>query len=180
MKNKAFSVLLIFCFSALGAQAQKFILDYEVQCLGVGSEGTQLIKVWGYAKKQDDAIELAKLFAVHAVIFKGIKTGKGCAQRPLIPEGQGAEYMRKHSNYFEKFFGIRRLKRNGEYRMDRRATGKEYQLYVQLSTDGSIRASDRKKVGRRYKVGVAVSVSRDALRKKLEQEGIIKAMDYGF
>lgn len=173
-------ILLLAAFVPLSASAQKFVLDYEVQCLGVGTEGTQLLKVWAYAKKQEEAIELAKLYAVHAVIFKGIKTGKGCANRSLIPEKDAADALRLHSAYFEKFFGIKRMKRNGEYKMEPRAPGKVYQLFVQLSTDGSIRAQDRKKVGNRYKIGVAVSVSRDALRKHLEQDEIIKAMDHGF
>ena len=44
---------------------------YEVQCVGVGNEGTKLIKVFSYSKKADVAIERAKKNAIHAMIFQG-------------------------------------------------------------------------------------------------------------
>ena len=36
------------------------------------------------------------------------------------------------------------------------------------------------KVGKEYKVGVIVSVQKDALRKALENAGVIKGLNYGF
>ena len=58
--------------------------NYEVECMGTGMDGTQLIKVWGYGNKPDDAVYQAKKNAVHAVIFKGITGGKpGCMTRQI-------------------------------------------------------------------------------------------------
>lgn len=52
--------------------------------------------------------------------------------------------------------------------------------YVSVSTDGQISADDRKKVGKEYKVGIVISVMKDALRKDLESAGVIKGLSSGF
>jgi len=136
--------------------------DYEVECMGTGMDGTQIIKVWGYAKKPSEAVEMAKKNAVHAVMFKGIVNGKpGCMLRPLITE-PGSE--QQHQDYFTAFF----------------KKGGKYLNYVSVSNDGSIDPKDRLKVGSQYKIGVTVAVSHTALRKELEAAGIIKALGQGF
>ena len=52
--------------------------------------------------------------------------------------------------------------------------------FVSVTGDGAIGAGDRIKVGKEYKVGVVVSVSKDELRKDLEAAGIIKSLNSGF
>ena len=46
--------------------------------------------------------------------------------------------------------------------------------YVFDSSDGNINPADCMKVGKEYKVGVMISVSKDLLRKDLEAAGIIR------
>ena len=48
------------------------------------------------------------------------------------------------------------------------------------SSDGNVAAEDRMKVGKEYKIGVIVSVFKDALRQDLESAGIIKGLSSGF
>jgi hypothetical protein len=136
------------------------ISNYEVECMGTGMDGTQLIKVWGFGKKPDVAVYQAKKNAVHAVIFKGINNGKpGCMTRPLITQ-PGAEVQ--HGAFFETFF----------------ADGGHYLNFVSQTGDGSL---DRIKVSKKqYKVGVVVSVSHAALRRELETAGIINKLGGGF
>jgi hypothetical protein len=160
----AVSVLFLFGIQTYGQKKNNpaAFYNYEVECMGTGMDGTQLIKVWGYGKKPGDAVENAKKIAVQAVMFKGILAGKpGCMMRPLITD-PGAE--QQHQDYFNAFF-----KEKGKYLS-----------YVSLSSDGSIDPKDRLKVGKQYKVGVLVSVSHAALRKELESAGIIKALGTGF
>jgi hypothetical protein len=136
--------------------------DYEVECLGTGIDGTQLIKVWGYGKSPNGAVEQAKKNAVHAIMFKGIQAGKpGCMTRPLITDA-GAE--QQHKDYFDAFF----------------QTNGKYMGFVNVSNDGSIDPNDRLKAGGEYKIGVVVSVSHSTLRKELEAAGIIKPLGTGF
>ncbi len=157
--------MFVFAF-ATQAQSKKekkmagyLISNYEVECMGTGVDGTQLIKVWGFGKKPDDAVYQAKKNAVHAVIFKGIRGGKpGCMTRPLVTS-PAAEQM--HSDYFNTFF----------------ADGGRYLNFV--SQSGS--QLDRIKVDKKqYKVGVVISVSHAELRRELEAAGVIKKMGAGF
>lgn len=156
--------MLIFSLSSSGQKKNNpaAFYTYEVECMGTGMDGTQLIKVWGYGKKPNDAVENAKKTAVQAVMFKGILSGKpGCMMRPLVTE-PGAE--QQHQDYFNAFF---------------KPKGK-YLSFVSVSSDGSVDPKDRLRVGKQYKVGVLVSVSHAALRKELESAGVIKPLSTGF
>jgi len=169
MKTKfLFTILIsVFFISTTGAQSRKekkiagYTIDnYEVECLGTGAAGTQLMKIWGYGKKPQDAVIQAKVNAVHAIIFKGIFVGEpGCMKRPLVtdPTVEG-----KNQDYFDLFF-----KPNGDYLN-----------FVAVSGEG-VRESI--KVDKRtYKVAIFVSVQHASLRKKLEDDGIIKKLGSGF
>lgn len=130
--------------------------QYEVHPLGVGSQGSAMIKVFSYASTQSKAIERAKRDGVDAILFKGIPGGPGVsAQKPLVTPQEHTQ----HSQFFKDFF------ESGQYLQ-----------FVALSSDGTIRPQDRLKVGKQYKIGVALSVQKDALRKYLESEGVIKKL----
>lgn len=159
-------ILLLFSVS-ISAQTRKqkkmagYVMgNYEVECMGTGMDGTQLIKVWGYGKKPDDAAYQAKKNAVHAVIFKGINGGKpGCMTRPLVTK-PGAEVQ--HSDYFNTFF----------------SNGGHYLNFVSQTGDGTM---DRIKVSKKqYKVGIVVAVKHADLRRELETAGIINKLGNGF
>ncbi|GHT12877.1 hypothetical protein AGMMS4956_08170 [Bacteroidia bacterium] len=131
---------------------------YEIEPVGVGAQGTYLIKVWSYSKKTVVAMEQAKKNAVHGIIFKGFTGGSGLtSQKPMAPN---ANVFEEHKDYFESFF----------------ANGGKYMQFVNISNSGAIAAGDRVKVGKEYKVGVVVSVNKDALRKELENAGIIQKL----
>lgn len=136
---------------------------YEIECVGIGTQGSYLVKVWSYSKKSNVAIEQAKKNAVHAIVFKGFAgTGQVCpSQKALAPEANVEDQFK---SFFDSFF----------------ADGGDYMKYVSISGDGSPGPGDLVKVGKEYKVGIIVSVSKDALRKNLEAAGIIKALNSGF
>lgn len=129
---------------------------YEIVAMGVGAQGTSLIKVYSYAKKEKDAIELAKQNAVHGVLFKGVSGTNGTASQPALVKPQEKE---NNEEFFENFF-----------------ESGTYQRYVSLSSDGTVDPKDRMKVGKEYKIGIIVSVHKADLRKYLENEGIIKGL----
>ena len=106
------------------------------------------------SKKEKDAVELAKMNAVHGVLFKGIAATSGTAKQPALVKPQEQE---NNQDFFENFFD------NGTY-----------QRYVSLSSDGVVDPQDRMKVGKEYKIGIIVSVNTTDLRRYLESEGIIK------
>jgi hypothetical protein len=137
---------------------------YEVQCVGVGNQGTKLIKVFSYSKKSSIAIEQAKKNAIHAMIFQGFNgnSSSGCpTQKPLT---NNPSLEQEQAAFFDEFF----------------AEGGKYLKFVNITGDGSIAPEDRMKVGKEYKIGVVVSVMYDLLRKDLESAGIIKSLSSGF
>lgn len=136
---------------------------YELECVNVGAPGSYLVKVWSYSNNPKVAMEQAKKNAVHGVIFKGfVGSTAGCTQKPLTNK---PALEQEQEIFFRDFF----------------ADGGKYMKFVNVTGDGSIRAGDVAKVSRsEYKIGVVVSVAKDALRKDLEAAGIIRGLSSGF
>ncbi len=135
--------------------------NYELACLGVGNDGTKLLKVWGYGKKVDNAIYDAKRTAVAAVIFRGVPAGNGAAPTPSLLPVDGYE---KNMDFFDEFF----------------KDGGMYLSFVNLTTDGTPGGSDNIKMSHGYKVAVSASINFNELRKYLQDKGIVKRLDAGF
>ena len=169
IKKTSLLIIMVLGFSILvNAQAKKKANKdtenwrYEIGCVSTGAQGSYLIKVWSFSKKPNVAIEQAKKNAVHGVIFKGFSGGgAGCTQKPLT---NNPALEQEKEIFFKDFF----------------ADGGKYMKFVNVTGDGSIAAEDRIKVGKEYKIGVVVSVSKDELRKDLEAAGIIKSLNSGF
>lgn len=135
---------------------------YEIEAVGTGTQGSYQIKVWSYSKRSKVAINQAQKNAVHGVIFKGFPSkGRVAGQKPLA---RSANLDQEKERFFDNFF----------------ADGGKYQKFVSVANNGAIGAGDRIKIGREYKIGVVVSVNVAALRKDLEDAGIIKGLASGF
>lgn len=131
---------------------------YEIEGVSNGTQGSYLVRVWTYSATKYADIENCKKNAVHGVIFKGYAgVGQVRPQSPLVREA-GAEVA--HADYFDSFF----------------SPGGEYNRYVTI-TSGS---QEIVKVGNQYKIGMVVSVSKDMLRKSLEEAGIVRSLSSGF
>lgn len=153
-------------FAQAAKKAEKATKEwrYEIQCEGVGVEGTKLIKVWSYSKNPNVAIDQAKKNAIHGMVFKGYagNSTAGCpSQKPLASSPALEE---EKAEFFNAFF----------------EDGGKYMKFVTASGDGSINPEDRVKVGKEYKIGFIVSVMYNELRKDLEAAGIIKGLASGF
>lgn len=171
MKKSVLLMLFLIIGVSVNAQWKKNkanedskIWRYDLECEGIGKRGSKLVKVWSYSKNPKHAISRGMKNAVHGIVFKGYSGGgQGCTTfRALV---SSVEMEQKYASFFEAFF----------------ADGGEYLKYVSMATDGSIAPGDRLKVSRReYKIGVVVNVLTDALRKRLESEGIVKGLASGF
>ena len=136
--------------------------NYEVTTIRVGVEGSKFIKVWGVGKNIDKAIISAKQNAVHACIFKGLP---GCANANSTPAIlRDASVVYSHEDYFSDFF----------------APDGDYFDYLNVITDGTPNGMDRIKVKGGYKVAIYVQVMYDSLKKRLEDDGIVKKLNHGF
>ncbi|WP_418983636.1 hypothetical protein [Alistipes sp.] len=140
------------------AETDKF--RYDIEYARPSGDGVCQVKVWSYSKKSRIAAEQCRKNAVHGIIFKSYSTGDGttASQRPLVKD---PSVQRDKAEFFEDFF----------------SDGGPYRQFVSAVTDGS---QEVVKVGKQYKVGVVVTVSKDQLRKYLESEGIIRSLASGF
>ena len=164
------SLLLIVLTSfslSISAQNKKADKDtrnwvYEIEPVGVGTQGSYLIKVWSYSKKPMVALEQAKKNAVHGIIFKGFTGIQGVpGQRPLT---NNPNLEVEQAEFFKNLF----------------AEGGKYMKFVNITNDGSVAAEDRLKIGKEYKIGVVVSVNVAGLRKDLEDAGMVRGLNSGF
>ena len=138
--------------------------NYEVETVGKNSNGSYLLKVWSYSKSTFVAEEQAKKNAIHALVFQGaprndvkrIDGMKALVQDPMLES--------QHEDFFKEFF----------------KEGGEYKRFARLSNNGFADVIQYGKKDMKYKVGVVVMVETNALRKYLEQCGIIKSLSHGF
>ncbi len=146
-------------------QYMKEWANYEVTTNSVGQNGTKYLKVWGYGKKIDKAIEQAKKNAVHACLFRGCPGSKTARATPAIFANQGnGQVAAENFDYFYNFF-----EENGDYLQ-----------FVNMTTDGIPSGQDRREVKGGYKVAIDVQVMYDNLREKMKQDGILKNAAGGF
>ena len=152
-------IVLLISLTCMVSCGPAKVYDYEIHCITTGANGLQIVKVYSYGKTVDKASTKCKKNAVHGAIFKGI-SGGSCRPNPPIV---GMDKYETNKAYFDEFF----------------SSGK-YLQFVTLSGDGSIAPNDRLKTSNGYKIGLPVVVRYDALRKKLENDGIARVLNQGF
>ena len=135
--------------------------NYEVRLLGVGTTGTKVIKVWSYGRTVEEAIQKCKKNAVAACLFREIPSDNGSGSIPAICESQ--DIFDKNRAFFDSFF----------------APDGKYLQYVVLLTDGLPEAQDRLEMKKGYKIGVAIQILYDKLRKEMENQKLARALDAG-
>ena len=142
------------------ADAETEMFRYEVEQMSVSATTGDLnIRVYGFSKNPNIAEEQTKKNAIHACIYKGIPAcadKPGSQKRPLIANAD----QDNAQEFFADFF-----KDGGEY----------MRFVVMTSATPKIT-----KIGKEYKVGVAVKVNYSELRKYLEGKGVIKGLSSGF
>jgi len=167
-------VLVLFAFAAVATFScrrppSSTSLNYEVKPMEQGKQGTIMFKVYSYGNTARQAVDRAKMDALHAVLFKGIPGSN--STRPLVDVAT----LEAKKQYFVDFFGgageINQYSL-GYIKIKEGSHEGPYRLYVSESGDGSI--EDRVKVNNMVKVGVPVVVNLDELRRKLEQDGLVR------
>ena len=138
------------------------VRQYEVETLGVGVDGTYLIKVTGYFKTTDEKVYLdgLKKDAVHCVIYNGIPAGNGSMKQPALMTNDTR--MDANETALNDFF--------------------EQKLYLDFinSVVNSSKTITKIKGSKDYKISAGISVNKDDLRKYLIDNNIIKPLNYIF
>lgn len=134
--------------------------NYEATTNSVGQNGTKNLKVWGYGKKIDKAIEQAKKNAIHACLFRGVPGASNALATPAIFKNQGSGQVAiENFDYFYDFF----------------EGNEEYLQFVNITTDGYPSGQDRREVKGGYKVAINVQVMYDNLKEKMKADGLLKS-----
>lgn len=152
--------IVLYSFSSIYTSSQD-PWKYEIEAINTGVSGTYLVKVWVYLKKSDVDYDLVKKMAIHGVIFKGV-SGNDLFP-PQAPLSNDPNVEENQKEFFNVFFSD-----NGDYSM-----------FINSSSD-QVAPGDRMKIGREFKIGVVLSVKKDALRSHLENSGIISKLSEGF
>jgi hypothetical protein len=146
-------LVLILASCAKNTTTMGSFYSYEPQCMGTERDGSETLLVWGTGKNKSDAIEQAKKNAVEVVLFKGIRSNRGCSVRPLITE---VNVQERHSSYFNTFF----------------RDGGKYKRYISMKDAKA--GSERKEVNsQEVSYGIVVRVLRPKLHKQLVKDNIL-------
>lgn len=157
--------MLIFMILTSCSSSKKMavsVRQYEVETLGVGVDGTYLIKVTDYFKTTDEKLYLdgLKKDAVHCVIYNGVPAGNGSMKQPALMTNDTC--IEGNEKALNDFF--------------------EQKLYLDFinSVVNSSKTITKIKGSKDYKISVGISVNKDELRKYLIDNDIIKPLNYLF
>lgn len=148
---KLLLTLLLTCCASVFCHAKSDSLDYEYNISGVSiaKEGNYLVEVSVLVDKKKEAdIKIVKQYALLGCLYKGFIVDR-ISQKPLITssiDGKDREYIRK-------------------------IILQEYNAYTDSSYPLQI-----VKVGKKYRVTTIILVAKDALRKNLEEAGVIRKL----
>lgn len=155
-------VLLFLTSCASSKKMTSTIKQYDVETMGVGVDGTYLIKVTDYFKTPDERIYLdgLKSDAVHCVIYSGIPAGNGSINQPaLLNNDTRLDGSEEALNvFFEQ---------------------KQYLNFINNVVNSS-KNIVKIQGSKDYKISVTLSVNKDALRKYLIDNNIIKPLNFLF
>ncbi len=167
LKHTLFVLSFIFCVGNIDMYAQRDRdpepLMYEIYSDGVGAQGTYLIKVYLYTKKVKHVNDPdLKKAAIHGVLFRGFSPLEkgGVTQKPLLSD---PSLEQSNASYFDKFFS-----NDGTFMHFATIVPNTYEVVK----------SGRKAF--KYKICVTAQVHKDALRKEMEKNGIIKSLSSVF
>lgn len=159
MRGKLYSIwiLAVSSFFLLSFVANK--RTYQTECVAIETDGYVTIKIWDTKKGRRYKPEQAQKDAVHAILYAGVSGGSGCTtQSPILnklEEQENFEAIKK------SFFA-----RNGKWSTFTRSATTETTLPADLGL-------------KNWKV-FQVSISKNELRKYLEDQKIIKSLTNGF
>lgn len=132
---------------------------YQTECMTLGTDGYVSIKIWDTEKGVKYKPEQARRDAIHAILYSGISGGSSCTtQPPILKKSEEQESFK----VIEKSF----FSKKGKWSMFTRSSATETTLPANIGI-------------KNWKV-YQVAISKNELRKFLEDQKIIKSLTNGF
>ncbi len=133
--------------------------NYQTECVTIDTDGDLIIKIWDTKKGTKYKPAQARKDAIHAILFSGLSGGNGCSTQPPILNK--TEEQENFKTIEKSFFA-----KKGKWSMFTRSSASESTLPANLGI-------------KNWKV-YQVSISKNELRKYLEEQKIIKSLTNGF
>ena len=159
MRKNIVQALIIVMSSLLLLSFANNNRNYQNDCVTIDTVGYLIIKIWDTKKGAKYKPEQARKDAVHAILFSGISGGNGCSTQPPILNK--TEEQENFKTIEKSFFA-----KKGKWSMFTRSAATESTLPANLGI-------------KNWKV-YQVSISKNELRKYLEEQKIIKSLTNGF
>lgn len=158
--NKPIQVLIILLAASLLLMAFKESSNtYQTECVSLETDGYVALKIWDTKSGKSYKPEQARKDAIHAVLYAGIAGNNGCTtQTALLVKSEDIDKFKKIE---KEFFSSK-----GKWAQFTRSSATETTLPANLGV-------------KNWKV-YQVSVSKDALKKYLEEKSILKSINTGF
>lgn len=157
MKYKQLSFLVILLITLMSFN--KNSNSYQTECISLETNGYISFKIWDTKLGKSYKIEQARKDAIHAVLYAGIAGSNGCSTQTAILDK--SEDIYKFQKIENEFFSSK---------------GKWAQYTRSSSIETTLPANPIEKNWKVYQV----SVSKDALKKYLEEKSILKSINTGF
>ena len=157
IRKNSFWILALSSFMLLSFASNN--RNYQTECVTIDTEGYLTIKIWDTKKGAKYKSEQARKDAIDAILFSGISGGNGCTTQPPILNK--TEELENFKTIEKSFFA-----KKGKWSMFTRSSATESTLPANLGI-------------KNWKV-YQVSISKNELRKYLEEQKIIKSLTNGF
>ncbi len=154
MAKRIILIFSLFIFSSFNTGN-----SYQTECISLGTDGYVSLKIWDTRKGVNYLPKQASKDAVHAILFSGIAGANGCSTQPPILNK--TEEQEAFTQISKSFFA-----KNGKWTLFTRSS-------AVLTTLPSLISNKKWKV-------YQVSVSKNELRRYLEEQKIIKSLSNGF
>lgn len=156
--NKIILLFFSLIMLSLPTYAQKQFA-FQVECVSVENSGSVTIKIWNTKKGKRYSQQQARKNAVHAILYSGVPGNNGCVtQKPLLSTPKSIEEFKKIENDF--------FSKNG--------------LWSKYTREAFLSTTIPQQIGNKKWKVYQVSVSKDLLRKYLEEQKINKSLNSGF
>ncbi len=159
MKIKILNCLILVVSSFIQLSFASNNITYQTECVTIETDGYITIKIWDTKKGAKYKSEQARKDAIHVILFSGISGGNGCTtQPPILNKSEEQENFKP----IEKSF----FAKKGKWSMFTRSSATETTLPANIGI-------------KNWKV-YQVTISKNELRKYLEDQKIIKSLTNGF
>ena len=149
-------IMVLSLFANFNALSQS---SFQTECASLQTSGYIVIKIWDVKKGAKYSFNQARKDAIYAVLISGVAGGAGCTtQPPILKTSDDQLNFKKISKTF--------FKKNGKW--------------TSFTRSSEIATAQPSSLGvNNWKV-YEIKISKDELRKHLEEQKIIKSLNNGF